>query len=239
MTLTCAIVDDEPLALDLLESYALKTPFLQLTGRYSSAIEAMEQLPDHPVDLLFLDIQMPDLDGIQFSRMVTTNTRIVFTTAFQQYALEGYRVNALDYLLKPISYNQFLEAAQKAMKWFELTRKAAPSPNEERNAIYVKSEHKLIRINLEDILYVEGYKDYVRIFTITADKPVYTLMNMKTLEENLPSNQFLRVHRSYIVRMDKIRLMESENVVVGSKHIPLSKNYKKELQDYLEAHLLG
>lgn len=236
MTLTCALIDDEPLALDLLENYTLKTPFLKLNGRYGSAIEAMEKLPENPVDLLFLDIQMPELDGLQFSKIVPANTRVIFTTAFVQYALEGYRVNALDYLLKPISYQQFLEASQKALNWFINTRKA--KSEDEPASLYIKSEHKLIRVKLADILYIESYKDYVRIYTSTSEKPVYTLTSLKTLEEKLPSGPFLRVHRSYIVRTDKIRQIESEYILVGTKHVPLSKNYKKELQNYLENRIL-
>lgn len=243
MTLTCAIVDDEPLALELLASYVRKTSFLKLAGTYSSAVEAMEKLPDAPVDLLFLDIQMPELDGLQFSKMVGNETRIVFTTAFDQYALEGYRVNALDYLLKPVSYAQFIEAVQKAIKWFEMTRKNEeenmPDTVSDSNAIYVKSEYKLVRIALDEVLYFESYKDYVRIYTTASEKPVYTLISLKKLEERLPSDQFLRIHRSYIIRKDKIRLMENEYIVVGHKHIPISKNYRKPLLDYLETQTIG
>ena len=152
MNLTCAIVDDEPLALDLLESYVNKTPFLTLKGKYSSAVQAMKELPDKQVDLLFLDIQMPELNGLEFSKMVDTHTRIVFSTAFEQYAIDGYKVNALDYLLKPISYVDFLQAANKAVQWFELLQQ----PKEEIESIFVKSDYKLVQIELKKILYVEG-----------------------------------------------------------------------------------
>ena len=161
MNLTCAIVDDEPLALDLLESYVNKTPFLTLKGKYSSAVQAMKELPDKQVDLLFLDIQMPELNGLEFSKMVDTHTRIVFSTAFEQYAIDGYKVNALDYLLKPISYVDFLQAANKAVQWFELLQQ----PKEEIESIFVKSDYKLVQIELKKILYVEGLKDYVKIYT--------------------------------------------------------------------------
>ena len=155
MTLNCAIVDDEPLALDLLESYVNKTPFLALAGKYSSAVQAMKELPGNPVDLLFLDIQMPELNGLEFSKMVDSHTRIIFTTAFNQYAIDSYRVNALDYLLKPISYVDFLQAANKALQWFELVQKP-----EEIESIFVKSDYKLIQVELKKILYIEGLKDY-------------------------------------------------------------------------------
>lgn len=241
MKLSCAIIDDEPLALELLESYVNKTPFLLLKGRYNSAVEAMTGLAETPVDIIFLDIQMPELDGLQFSKMIPESSRIVFTTAFQQYALEGYRVNALDYLMKPISYNDFIESANKALKWFELMRKT--EKNEDSlfgetpftgDSIYVKSEHKLIRIELNKVLYFEGFKDYIRIFLEKEEKPIYSLMSLKILEEKLSSSRFLRIHRSYIVQVDKIRMMESESLVVGHKHIPISKNYKKDIQKYLE-----
>ena len=159
MKLKCAIVDDEPLALNLLESYVQKTSFLELAGKYSSAVMAMKELPDKKIDLLFLDIQMPELNGLEFSKMVPANTRIVFTTAFGQYAIDGYKVNALDYLLKPISYVDFLQAANKALQWFELLQQ----PREEKESIFVKSEYKLVQIMLKDILYIEGLKDYIKI----------------------------------------------------------------------------
>ena len=169
MTITCAIIDDEPLALDLLESYVRRTPFLELKGKYSSAIEALEKTSDSNVDLLFLDIQMPGLSGIEFSRMVAPQTRIIFTTAFEQYALEGFKVNAIDYLMKPISYADFLSAVNKVIKWFDLSHKSnnasgdnAENPNDEEN-IFVRSEHHLIGIKLSDIQYLESLKDYVLI----------------------------------------------------------------------------
>lgn len=152
MNLKCAIVDDEPLALGLLESYVNKTPFLELVGKYSSAVQAIKELPEKHIDLLFLDIQMPELNGLEFSKMVDSGTRIVFTTAFDQYAIDGYKVNALDYLLKPISYVDFLQAANKAVQWFELLQQ----PKEEIQSIFVKSEYKLVQIELSKILYIEG-----------------------------------------------------------------------------------
>ena len=161
MILNCALVDDEPLALDLLETYVRKTPFLNLVGKCSSAVAAMKELQEKTVDLLFLDIQMPELSGLEYSKMVNPETRIVFTTAFGQYALDGYRVNALDYLLKPISYKDFLEAANKALSWFEMKENASAGGNVvkvEDDCIYVKSDYKLVQIKLKDILYVEGLK---------------------------------------------------------------------------------
>lgn len=229
MILHCAIVDDEPLALSLLESYVNKTPFLKLAGKYSSAVQAMNELPGKEIDLLFLDIQMPELNGLEFSKMVDTRTRIVFTTAFGQYALDGYRVNALDYLLKPISYVDFLQAANKALQWFELVQKP-----EEIDSIFVKSDYKLVQIELKKILYIEGLKDYVKIYTEDTPKPTLSLMSMKAMEELLPSARFMRVHRSFIVQKDKIRIIDRGRIVFDKAYIPVSDSYKQTFQSFLD-----
>lgn len=229
MILHCAVVDDEPLALSLLESYVDKTPFLQLAGAYSSAVQAMNELPGKEIDLLFLDIQMPELNGLEFSKMVDSRTRIVFTTAFDQYAIDGYRVNALDYLLKPISYVEFLQAANKALQWFELVQKP-----EEIDSIFVKSDYKLVQIELKSILYVEGLKDYVKIYTEDAPKPILSLMSMKAMEELLPSARFMRVHRSFIVQKDKIRMIDRGRIVFDKTYIPISDSYKPLFQSFLD-----
>lgn len=244
MILRCALVDDEPLALSLLESYVRKTDSLELCGSYSSAIQAMKSLPEHPVDLLFLDIQMPELNGLEFSRMVSDNTRIIFTTAFEQYAIDGYRVNALDYLLKPISYNDFIEAVNKALQWFEL-RKKAETPDSvqislptDSNHIYVKSDYKIVQIELDKILYTEGLKDYIKIYTEDNPRPILSLTSMKTMEEKLPSNRFIRVHRSYIVQKQKIKIIDKGRIVFGKEYIPVSDSYKQELQNYVNEHII-
>lgn len=230
MNLHCAIIDDEPLALNLLESYVRKTPILTLAGKYSSAVQAMKELPQKHVDLLLLDIQMPELNGLEFSRMVDPNTRIVFTTAFEQYAIDGYRVNALDYLLKPISYVDFLQAVNKAVQWFELLQQ----PKEEITSIFVKSEYKLVQVELKNILYVEGLKDYVKIYEEGQPKPLLSLMSMKALEDILPASRFMRVHRSYIVQKEKIRIIDRGRIVFGKTYIPVSDSYKAAFQDFLE-----
>lgn len=227
----CVIVDDEPLALDLLESYVKKTPFLELAGKYSSAVQAMKELADQQTDVIFLDIQMPELNGLEFSRMLSPETRIIFTTAFDQYAIDGYKVNAIDYLLKPISYPDFLQAANKALHQHELMHH---SPQDEIDSIFVKSEYKLVQIKLKNILYVEGLKDYIKIYEEDNPKPVLSLMSMKAMEDLLPSSQFMRIHRSYIVRKDKIRIIDRGRIVFGKTYIPISDSYKQTFQDYLE-----
>lgn len=230
MILKCAIIDDEPLALDLLESYVKKTPFLKLCGKYSSAVMAMKGVEEYPVDLLYLDIQMPELNGLDFSRMVSKYTRIIFTTAFEQYAIESYRVSALDYLLKPVSYSEFIQSAYKALQWFELSHRK----NENVDSIFVKSEYRLVQIKLKDILYIEGLKDYVKIYEDGSPKPILTLMSMKAVEEMLPNSQFLRVHRSYIVQKSKIRIVERGRIVFGKTYIPIGDSYRQAFQDYLD-----
>ena len=231
--LTCAIVDDEPLALGLIESYVRKTDFLKLEGCYASAVEAMSHLTQSPVDLLFLDIQMPELSGLEFSQMLPPETRIVFTTAFEQYALDGFRINALDYLLKPISYARFLESARRALQWFEMK---AQQPKE-RDTIFVKSDYKLVQIELKHILYIEGLKDYIKIYEEGNAKPILSLMSMKAIEEQLPPSRFMRVHRSYIVQKEKIRIIERGRIVFGKTYIPISDSYKQAFQEFLEGYI--
>ena len=236
MILKCAIVDDEPLALELLKSYVKKAPVLELNGAYSSAIEAMKMLPDNPVDLLFLDIQMPELNGLEFSHMVPEDTRIVFTTAFGQYALDGYKVNALDYLLKPISYTDFLQSVNKAVQWFDRKRETDNEPTDKSDFIYVKSDYKLIQISLKDILYIEGLKDYVKIHLEGESRPILSLTSLKALEEKLPTDRFIRIHRSYIVQKQKIKVIDKARIVFGKEYIPVSESYKQELQNYINDH---
>ena len=241
MIIKCAIVDDEPLAVELLASYVSKIPFLELCGKYSNATDALHGIGEQPVDLLFLDIQMPELNGMELSKMVPENTRIVFTTAFNQYAVDGFRVNALDYLLKPISYADFLEACNKAMQWFQLVQQqneqpaATAAPAEEIKSIFVKSEYKLLQINLDDIRYIEGLKDYVKIYTEQSQHPILSLMNMKAIEQMLPSSRFIRVHRSFIVQKSKIREIERNRIVFGDVYIPIGDSYKQAFQDFINA----
>ena len=240
MTIRCAIIDDEPLALGLIASYVKKTPSLELCGTYSSAVQAMNELPNNPVDLLFLDIQMPDLNGLEFSKMVPERTRIVFTTAFEQYAIDGYRANALDYLLKPISYADFSEAVGKAMEWFNLKLKAESEKTnlqpESSEYIYVKSDYKLIQIELDKILYIEGLKDYVKIYLEDEPHPILSLLSLKSLEEMLPDSRFIRVHRSFIVQGCKIKMIDRNRIVFGKEYIPISDTYKDSFAEFISRH---
>ncbi len=238
MIIKCAIVDDEPLAVELLASYVQKIPFLELVGKYTNATDALHGIGETPVDLLFLDIQMPELNGLELSRMVSAQTRIVFTTAFDQYAVDGFRVNALDYLLKPISYADFLVASNKALQWFQLVQQSerpggAVQSDSEPTSIFVKSEYKLLQISLDDIRYIEGLKDYVKIYTEQSPHPILSLMNMKAIEQMLPSSRFIRVHRSFIVQKSKIREIERNRIVFGDVYIPIGDSYKQAFQDFI------
>jgi DNA-binding LytR/AlgR family response regulator len=236
MIINCAIIDDEPLAAGLLKSYAEKTPFLNLIGTYGSAVEAMKELRNNPAHLLFLDIQMPELSGIEFAKILPKETKIIFTTAFKQYAIEGYKVSALDYLMKPVSYEDFLKAANKALDWFCMTQKKQTYAAD--RFMYVKSDYKLVRVALDDILYIEGLKDYIRIYLQDGQK-IMSLMNMKKMEDYLPRPEFLRTHRSYIVHMSRAEAIDRFRIVFGDQYLPISDSYKEDVQQYFDSHTLS
>lgn len=232
--ITCVIVDDEPMALNLVESYVEKTPFLVLKQKCNSAIEAMEFIKTKPVDLLFLDIQMPDLTGIEFSKMLPKNTRVIFTTAFDHYALEGFKVEALDYLLKPFDYAEFLAAANKANAWFSLVKgNQKNAVSEEKEFLFVKSEYKQLRIKLSNVLYFESLKDYIKIWLKDSTKPILTLMSLKSLQEELPETQFMRVHRSFIVSLKNIEEIERSQIIINKIRITVSEQYKSKFLEFV------
>ncbi|MFV0535771.1 MAG: LytR/AlgR family response regulator transcription factor [Dysgonomonas sp.] len=235
MTLKCIIIDDEPLAIDLLKSYVQKTPFLELVDTFDNALSAINTINEKNIDVLFLDINMPQITGLEFSKTIPVSTRIIFTTAYNQYAVEGFRLNALDYLLKPINYIEFLQAANKAQEWFKLK-------NNENNetvtatSIFIKSGYRMEKIQFEDILYIENQKDYVKFHLENVKDPVSSLMSMQSLEEKLPDKQFMRVHRSFIVNLDKIKTVERNCIVFGKEYIPVSESYKSKFLDFLNKH---
>ena len=233
----CLIADDEPMALNLMESYVQKTPFLELVAKCSSAIEAMSVLEEGKlVDVFFLDIQMPELSGMEFSKLLPKTSKVIFTTAFDQYAIEGYKVNALDYLLKPFDYSEFLAAANKARVFFEQKNEDVQpnlGPKKEPDFMFVKSEYRQIKINFSDILFIEGFKYYVKIFLKDQPKAILTLMSLKKLEEELPSENFMRIHRSYIIALDKIEAIERNQIVINGQQITIAPQYKEALMDYV------
>jgi DNA-binding LytR/AlgR family response regulator len=238
MSIRCLIVDDEPLARDLLEGYVKKTPFLQLAGKCRSAVEALEVIEEREVDLLFLDIQMPELTGLELSQALGKKIKVIFTTAFGEYALAGFKVNALDYLLKPFNYTDFLKAAHKAKEWFGLINNQAPDKVSEKESLLVKSDYKLIRIDLDDILFFEGMKDYVKIYQENQARPVLSLMTLKSLEEQLPAQRFMPIHRSFIINLSKVNAVERSHVQIGKEAIPIAEKYKEKFQQYLSNHFL-
>ncbi|MCF0042056.1 LytR/AlgR family response regulator transcription factor [Dyadobacter fanqingshengii] len=237
--LQCIAVDDEPLALGLVCSFIEKTPFLALAGRYSSAVEALQAIHSKHIDVIFLDIQMPDLTGIELARVIdkadSRAPRIIFTTAFNQYALDGFRVDALDYLLKPFNYEEFLRAASKAQAYTELLNKAssASAPDPKDGYLFLKVEYQLVRIAYEDILYMEGLKDYVKVHLKSDPKPILSLTSLKALEEKLPPSKFMRVHRSFIVNLDKISAVTKNTIQIGSMTIPVSDQHKDGFNQFL------
>jgi DNA-binding LytR/AlgR family response regulator len=233
----CIIADDEPFALDLLKGYVENTPFLNLIRACNNAFEVIDLLHSGTNCVLFLDIQMPGISGIQLAKMLDSKKLVVFTTAYENYAIEGYKVNALDYLLKPFNYEEFLSAALKARKQFEILDKK-PEANPSEEFIIVKTDYKLHQIALNDILYIEGLKDYIKIFRQDIDKPVMSLMSMKVIEEKLPEETFMRVHRSFIVNLNKIQTVERSRIIFGETCIPVSDNYKEKFHEFIAGRFL-
>ena len=233
MPITCIIVDDEPMALQLLESYVLRTPYLQLEGKFSNGIEVLQFLHEKTqIDIIFMDIQMPEIDGLELSKKIPIQTKIIFTTAFDQYAIEGYKVNATGYLLKPFNYIEFLEATEKAKQLL------LPTKNKEveiPDYIFVKSEYKQIKIFLNDIIYIESMKDYAKIFLTSQSSPIVTLLSLKKLNEELPKEKFMRVHRSFIVSLEKIEIVEKNQIVFGKRRITVAEPYRELFENFINA----
>ncbi|MFV0306004.1 MAG: LytR/AlgR family response regulator transcription factor [Moheibacter sp.] len=235
---SCIIVDDEPIALALVEKYVNQTPFLELKEKFSNGIKAVEYLNDYSVDVVFSDIQMPDLSGIELSRVIPKSTKVIFTTAFDQYALEGFKVDALDYLLKPFNYEEFLKAALKAKEWIDLKDSQSTEKLPEKNFLFVKSDYKQIKIDLNEVELIEGLKDYVKIWLKGNSKAILTLMSLKKLTEELPSSQFMRIHKSYIIALDKINEIERNQVLIRDRRITVTDQYKEAFQTYISQNSL-
>lgn len=230
-TISCIVVDDEPLAVRLMESYVAKTPFLSLKGSFTSGTAAYSFLQDNPVDLLFCDIQMPNLSGMDLSRMLPERTRIIFTTAFSEYAVEGFKVRAMDYLLKPISYEDFLSAAVKAKEYFEVTEPVEVTEQRKIKSIFVKTEYRLQQIDLDRITYIE-------IHLNNGTAPILSLMRLKALEDTLPKEDFVRVHKSFIVRLTAIEAIERNHILIGPSRIPIGDTYQTALYQALSGSFL-
>jgi two-component system LytT family response regulator len=234
MKIKCLAIDDEPLALKQIGAYIEKTPFLETVALCSSAFEALECIRNEAVELLFVDINMPDLNGLDFVRSLEQKIPVIFTTAYSEFAIEGFQVDALDYLLKPISFPSFLKSANKAKAWFDLNKKVLEAPQPNQDYIFVKAEHRMIRIFLADIKYIEGSNEYIVIHSV-KDKPVTTLMRMKNIETELPENLFMRVHRSFIVNLSQVKVIERNRIIFDEKvYIPIGEQYKESFQKFLD-----
>ena len=241
-TLRCIAVDDEPPALSLVCTYIEQTPFLHLVGRYNSAVQALKIIHEQPVDLIFLDIQMLDLSGIELARVLnrggaaSAGPRIIFTTAYDQFAIEGYRVDALDYLLKPFNYEEFLRAANKAHAYAAPPTPHEPTPvpaEREEDYLFLKVEYQLVRVAFRDIRYVQGLKDYVKVYLHGMTHPLLSLTSLKALEEKLPSGRFMRIHRSYIVSLEQINAVTRNSVQIGEDTLPVSNQYKDDFNRFI------
>ena len=231
-------IDDEPLALQLITGYIKKTPFLSFLESFDNPLSAMEFIDKTEVDLIYLDIQMPDLSGTEFARLLPRDTKIIFTTAYEKYALEGFRLEAVDYLLKPFGYDEFLISATKARKQTDLEMKANSSLVTNSNFLFLKADYKVRRINYDEVLYVEGLKDYIKIYLKNEPKPIISHYSLKLLEAKLPETRFMRIHRSFIVNLDCVSTVDRFRIVFGKEYLPVSDQYKEKFQKFLDENFL-
>jgi len=227
MSYTCLIVDDEQLARQLLEEFVSKVPMLELKGMCKNPLEAMEILKEENIDILFLDIQMPELTGVEFVKTLVHKPAIIFTTAYSEYALEGYQLDILDYLVKPFPFDRFIKAVNKATEFIDLKRNSSNAKTGDSDYLLLHADHKIYKVNLDDIEYIEGLKEYVSYYT--KEKRIIVLQSLKSIEESLPPKRFIRVHRSYIVPIEKIKTLDGNQVQIGGKLIPIGRSYKDDV----------
>ena len=231
--ISCIIVDDEPLAVKLLESFVTKTPDLRLRGSFTDSVESINAVKEQKPDLLFLDIQMPDLNGMELAHMIPPTTRVIFTTAFKEYAFESYEVCALDFLLKPIRYNKFLAAVEKAKQWYE--REPADDDEKKSKSLFIRVDGELRNVSIDSITYVSGMKDYVMFYLDGENKPLISHLTMKAVEAMLPTDKFLRVHRSYIIAVDKIKKIDRNDCIyIGEEIIHVPEGYQQAFRSFIE-----
>jgi DNA-binding LytR/AlgR family response regulator len=238
MKIKTLAIDDEPLALQLVSGFVQKTPFLELKGSFDNPVPALEYLKENDADLIFLDIHMPDITGTAFAEQLDKRVKIVFTTAHDRYAVEGFRLRAVDFLLKPFSYEDFLLSAQRAKYLIELEKHSNEVQTSDDSYIFLKSDYKIFRVNFRDILYIEGLKEYIRVFLLSDAKPILSINTLKNIETRLPSNSFMRVHRSYIVNLEHIRTIERQRIIFGKVAIPVTDQYKEKFQEYIGKRIL-
>lgn len=230
--MNCIAVDDEKYVLDLLVDNIQKVPFLKLEARCKNAMEAAEVLHEKEIDLIFLDIQMPGLNGLQFIRTLKQPPMVIFITAYAEHAVDGFELNAVDYLLKPVSFERFLKACNKAYDLFNLQQKS-PARDEKPGYFFVYVEYNQVKVTIDEILYIEGMKDYVKIFSNGSSKPVITKMSLKNIEEKLSGYRFARIHKSYIIALDKVTAVKRDLICIGSIELPLSEFYKASVEAML------
>ena len=240
----CIIVDDEPLAVAQLEKYVERVPFLFNVGSCSSAAEAMEILSTGNVDAMFVDINMPDIDGVQFVRSLVNPPFVVFTTAYSEYAIEGFKLDAIDYLLKPIAFEDFLKASNKLNRIYSMNNnvQSAMEPSEGvcHDCLFVKSDYRMLRVPISSIKYIESMSEYVRIFVEDSPKPIVSLLSMKKIEESLPTGDFMRVHRSYLVNLNKVKEVSKMRLVYdGGVYVPIGEMYKEAFFEYIDKRFVG
>ena len=234
----CIVIDDEPLALKQIESYIQKVPFLEKVAALESALFASDVLKNEQIDLMFVDINMPDLNGMDFVKTLVNPPKVIFTTAYAEYALDGFKVDAVDYLLKPICFTDFLKSANKAKAWFETHQSGTVQVRNDEEFLFIKSDYRIVRINFQEISYIEAMNEYVKIH-LAGSKPIMSLISMKLLEQELPAERFMRVHRSFIVNLSKITVIERNRIVFDGKvYIPVSDQYKEKFQDYVNKNFV-
>jgi len=236
--ITAIAIDDEPLALQLIVDYIQKTPDLILVGQFENPLEAAQYISKNPIDIVFTDIQMPGLNGIEFTRSMVNGPVVIFTTAFSKYAIEGFKLDIADYLLKPFTYDEFLTSVHKAERMIRSVTKPADDVLSNNEFLFLKSDYKIKRINFQNILYIEGLKEYVKVYTMLSDKPILSLSSLKILEIKLPADRFMRVHRSFIVNLEKIETIDRSRIVFGKKYIPIGDQYKDNFQEFLDKNFL-
>ncbi|WP_319481360.1 LytTR family DNA-binding domain-containing protein [uncultured Draconibacterium sp.] len=233
----CIAIDDEPLALRQITGYVEKTPFLELSASFNSALKAMDFLNENEVDLMFVDINMPDLTGLDFVKSTSAKAKVIFTTAYREYGYEGFQLDAADYLVKPIGYPDFLKAVTKTKERFFTKKESVETIEKNDQYLFIKSEYKIVRIDFKDITFIESMRDYVRIH-LDNQKPVMALMGIKKMEDFLPTHYFMRVHRSFIVALNRITTIERNRIVFGKDYIPISEQYKDAFQEFLDTRFL-
>jgi two-component system, LytTR family, response regulator LytT len=236
--ITVIAIDDEPLALQLIVDYIQMTPDLTLAGQFENPLEASQYISKNHIDIVFTDIQMPGLNGIEFTRSMVNGPVVIFTTAFSKYAIEGFKLDIADYLLKPFTYEEFLTSVHKAERMIRSITKPADEVLSNNEFLFLKADYKIKRINFQNILYIEGLKEYVKVYTTDSDKPILSLSSLKILEIKLPADKFMRVHRSFIVNLEKIDSIDRSRIVFGKKYIPIGNNYKDKFQEFLDKNFL-